>query len=488
MTNQLTNVKSLFSAQSFKFHWVLRTRAVLFLACLLFSGCGGGGSSSPTATTTPTVSFTVGGTVTGLTGSGLILQNNGGDNLSVSGAGAFTFATSIASGSPYNVSVFTQPSSPSQTCSVSNGIGAVTSANITNVAVNCVTNTFALTITKAGTGSGTVTSNPAGINCGNTCLASYNSGTSVTLTATSTVGSIFTGWTGGGCTGTGTCMVTMNAAQSITATFTSPQPFAKVFGFNNDLNTIVPAGDGSGDIYVGGFFTTYNGAGSNRIIRLNADGSADTAFVIGTGFNNAVNAIAPAGDGSGDIYVGGFFTIYNGAGSNRIIRLNADGSADTAFVVGTGFSSSVNAIAPAGDGSGDIYVGGGFTTYNGAGSKRIIRLNADGSADTAFAVGTGFNLCVFAIAPAGDGSGDIYVGGFFIIYNDARSNRIIRLNADGSADTAFAVGTGFNSSVKAIAPAGDGSGDIYVWGDFTAYKGTFITNRIARLTIDGTVR
>ena len=84
--------------------------------------------------------LTVGGTVAGITGSGFILQNNGGDNLVVNGAGAFTFATAIASGLGYNVSVFAQPSSPPQTCSVTNGAGTVTSANITNVSVNCVTN------------------------------------------------------------------------------------------------------------------------------------------------------------------------------------------------------------------------------------------------------------------------------------------------------------------------------------------------------------
>jgi len=59
--------------------------------------------------------------------------------------------------------------------------------------------TFSLTVTKAGTGSGTVTSSPAGINCGSTCSASYNSGTLVTLTATPASSSIFAGWSGTGC-------------------------------------------------------------------------------------------------------------------------------------------------------------------------------------------------------------------------------------------------------------------------------------------------
>jgi hypothetical protein len=79
---------------------------------------------------------------------------------------------------------------------------------------------FTLTVSKAGTGSGTVTSNPAGINCGSTCTANYNSGTVVTLTASAAGGSRFSGWSGGGCSGTGgTCSVTMNAATTVTATF-----------------------------------------------------------------------------------------------------------------------------------------------------------------------------------------------------------------------------------------------------------------------------
>ena len=78
--------------------------------------------------------YSVGGTVSGLSGT-VVLQDNGGDNLSVTASGPFTFATALASGAAYGVTVKTNPSG--QTCTVSNGSGTVASANVTNVAVSC---------------------------------------------------------------------------------------------------------------------------------------------------------------------------------------------------------------------------------------------------------------------------------------------------------------------------------------------------------------
>ena len=77
----------------------------------------------------------------------------------------------------------------------------------------------ALTVTKIGSGAGSVQSNPAGIDCGSACSASFAGMTQVTLTATADALSRFAGWTGEGCTGTGTCLVTMDGGKSVTATF-----------------------------------------------------------------------------------------------------------------------------------------------------------------------------------------------------------------------------------------------------------------------------
>jgi len=80
---------------------------------------------------------TIGGTVTGLTGSVLVLQNNGGDDLSITENGDFNFATSLTPGTFYNVTVATNPTNPAQTCSVENGSGTVPDQDVTNVAVSC---------------------------------------------------------------------------------------------------------------------------------------------------------------------------------------------------------------------------------------------------------------------------------------------------------------------------------------------------------------
>jgi alpha-tubulin suppressor-like RCC1 family protein len=108
--------------------------------CNVSNGVGNNISGNVTAVQVTcyntTVTFTIGGTVSGLSGTGLVLQDNSGDNLSVSANGSFTFATPLASGSNYSVTVLTEPTNPSQTCAVAGGGGTAT-ANVTSVALTC---------------------------------------------------------------------------------------------------------------------------------------------------------------------------------------------------------------------------------------------------------------------------------------------------------------------------------------------------------------
>ncbi|HVG08457.1 MAG TPA: InlB B-repeat-containing protein, partial [Thermoanaerobaculia bacterium] len=97
--------------------------------------------------------------------------------------------------------------------------------------------TFDLTVNLAGPGSGSVSSSPAGIDCGSDCSETYEYNTEVTLTATPAVGSVFGAW-GGACSGTDPCVVTMDQARSVTATF-------EVGSF---VLSVAKAGDGAGTV------------------------------------------------------------------------------------------------------------------------------------------------------------------------------------------------------------------------------------------------
>ena len=118
--------------------------ALCWAGVLLCAGCSNGrgdvGEQQQQQGDTP--GFSVGGTVAGLAGSGLVLQNNGGGNLGVTGNGAFIFPGLLANGAAYNVTVLSQPGSPAQTCTVANGSGSIAGGHIVNIAVTCASNAF----------------------------------------------------------------------------------------------------------------------------------------------------------------------------------------------------------------------------------------------------------------------------------------------------------------------------------------------------------
>lgn len=259
--------------------------------------------------------------------------------------------------------------------------------------------------------------------------------------------------------------------------------FATGTGFNGPTWKVLIQPDGK--ILVIGGFTSYNGVAAAGIIRLNSDATIDTSFVYGTGFNSTqVRALARRSDGK--ILVGGNFTTYNGATANRIVRLNSNGTIDSTFVSGTGFDNVPYTIDFQSDGK--IIVGGAFTSYNGTVANRIARLNINGAIDV-FLSGTGFNTFVYSlvVSPSDD---SIVVVGNFNTYNGSATptNRIVRLNSNGTIDTVgWTTGLGFNTTSLAnwtVVLQTDGK--ILVGGDFTTYNGR-VANRIIRLNTDGSI-
>ena len=123
------------------------------------------------AVTCAPIAYTIGGTLSGLSGSGLVLQDNGGDDLTVAaGASSFSFATPIASGGAYAVTILTQPAD--QTCAVTNGKGNVAATKVTNVAITCGPPSY----TVGGTITGLTST-------GNTLVLQDNGGDTLTVTA-----------------------------------------------------------------------------------------------------------------------------------------------------------------------------------------------------------------------------------------------------------------------------------------------------------------
>ena len=211
-----------------------------------------------------------------------------------------------------------------------------------------------------------------------------------------------------------------------------------------DISAIAIQSDGK--IFVGGNFATYAGTtGRNFLIRLNSDGTLDTAFcanaVDGSKFSNTIYVTAIQSDGK--ILVGGYFTNYAGTtGRNYLIRLNSDGTLDTAFCAnaadGSKFTSYIDAIAI--QPNGRILVAGSFTNYAGTtGRNFLIRLNSDGTLDTAFCAnatdGSKFTSSIYAIAIQPNGR--ILVGGSFATYGGVDKHCLIALTSTGAEDTQF---------------------------------------------------
>jgi uncharacterized delta-60 repeat protein len=253
-------------------------------------------------------------------------------------------------------------------------------------------------------------------------------------------------------------------------------------GFNNQVNALQIQSDGK--IIAIGNFTSYNAFSINRIVRINTDGTRDTTFNVGTGFNVAMNNLIIQPDGK--ILVGGTGIIYSGSTINSLTRLNTDGTIDTTFNTGTGLNGTVNGLVLQSDGK--IVIGGSFTTYSGSGNLRIVRINSDGTKDTTFNMGTGFNNISYGVAlePI---TNKIIVAGIFTTYSGSSTNttRIIRLNPNGTQDTSFVTGaglSGFSAIPSHLSVESDGK--IYVGNGFTTYSGSTVNNFV-RINPSGTL-
>ena len=204
-------------------------------------------------------------------------------------------------------------------------LAAATTVNATFTMESPPTTT--LTVSKLGTGAGTVTSAPAGISCGTDCSQSYVTPVTVTLSAAADSGSTFAGWSGGGCSGTATCVVNMTVDQSVTATFTlnAPPPPATLTvnrtGTGTGTVTSTPSGISCGsdctESYANGTVVTLSAAAASGsqfvgwggacsgtgacVVTMSTARAVSAVFSANSQPTNATLAVLVAGSGPGTV-------------------------------------------------------------------------------------------------------------------------------------------------------------------------------------------
>ncbi|MHC1765981.1 MAG: delta-60 repeat domain-containing protein [Verrucomicrobiia bacterium] len=249
------------------------------------------------------------------------------------------------------------------------------------------------------------------------------------------------------------------------------------------VESVLPQDDGR--ILICGNFESFNGVSRGFVARLNVNGSVDTSFEAHPGYWVRHMALQP----DGKIVIGGFFTQVEGLSRNRIARLNSDGSLDTSFDPGLGAQAKLVEgddkdpfiFAVAVQPSGKILIAGNFRTYNGVLRNGIARLNSDGSLDTGFEVGSGFDSWgrSLLLLP----NDQVIVTGWFTRYNNAAYNRMVRLNPNGTADESFRPSFGDKTAIYASVLLPDGT--MIASGHSLNEQGLF-RREIARLNPDGT--
>jgi len=235
----------------------------------------------------------------------------------------------------------------------------------------------------------------------------------------------------------------------------------------------------NGQIVSAGLFETYGSVCRRRISRSTANGMTDMTFNTGSGANSSVYDCKILPDDK--IMIAGHFRLYNGVVRNRIAKLHADGTLDASFNSNLVIDESIVTFEIQPDGK--IIIAGHFTTVGGMPRSLIARLNADGSMDSTFDIGTGFlgiRITDIAIQP----DGKILTVGYFTGFNGVTCNRIARLNANGSLDTTFNIGTAANDHVSSVAVQSDGK--IIICGTFNVFNGV-AKRGILRLLPNGSI-
>ena len=230
---------------------------------------------------------------------------------------------------------------------------------------------------------------------------------------------------------------------------------------NGIVNTLLLQADGS--VIVGGYFTTLGGVSRSQLGKLTPSGALDTSFnqtMIQGGTGVAVQT-------DGKIFVSGY--LGGSSAAPRVVRLNADGSADSTFsVVLTGAAPSNVTV----DADGKVLIGGTYTSIGGTSKRGLNRLTSVGALDATF---TEVQAAVQSVVLQCDGK---VIAGSFTAGSLASTERLVRLSTTGSNDTTFVASA--RNAVYGLGMQSDGK--VIVTGNFTLAGGT--TRYVARLLND----
>lgn len=340
---------------------------------------------------------------------------------------------------------------------------------------------FTLDVAIAGGGSGTVTSNPAGVNCTSTCSASFLEGTVVTLTAAADGGSTFDGWTGGGCSGTGSCVVTMNSNQSVGATFSA----------DNFTLTVNTDGTGSGSVTkspdassypsgtnvtltatadAGSTFTGWSGGGCSGtgtcVVAMNSDQTVTATFTL----NSYTLTVNTDGTGSGTVTKSPDAAMYD-FGTVVTLTATADAGSEFAGWSGGGCSGTGTCVVTM---NADITVTATFNEETGGGGG--------GSTPTTIYL----PLIMQADEPAPEPLADLVVDSVTVT-GDADVSIVIRNDGTAAADNFWVdLYLGLSDSANVPSQVND------IWEDFSPngaawlVTGTINAGDTLTLTVNGT--
>ena len=230
-------------------------------------------------------------------------------------------------------------------------------------------------------------------------------------------------------------------------------------GFDSTVQSMSISGS---SLYVGGEFSSYRSHPSAGMAKISTiDGTLDSTFNTGTGFNGSVNGLVVGGT---SVYLAGSFTTYQGQPAVRVAKIDAtSGALDSAFTQATGLDNTAGTLVSNGT---SLFAGGVFRTYRGQLVSNLAKLNANGMADAAFTSTPGSDGKIDSLVLV---NGSLYAGGWFSSYNGASANFLAKIDGiTGALDTAFTRPAGLNDIVLGLASNGSA---LFVGGRFSAYRG-----------------